>query len=183
MKKVLLIVFCLLFLCSCKQKINYTYDINSRNADMSSYDGLSATNHMFKKITVQELFNVIDNKSSGVFYLGRENCSCCQITTKYLNQVASDLNVTVYYIDVYDEQMPITDDYLKDKLTNYLYDIVAEIDGVKELQTPTIFSIVNGKTYDSLICLSDWDWDPNPTKKQEKKLIDKYIRILTPFAE
>ena len=64
MKKVFLVLLTFVLLCSCSKKTNYTYDINSRNVDMSSYEGLSATNHMFKAITVQELFNVIDNKSS-----------------------------------------------------------------------------------------------------------------------
>lgn len=182
MKKVFLVLLTFVLLCSCSKKINYTYDINSRNVDMSSYEGLSATNHMFKAITVQELFNVIDNKSSGVFYLGRTNCSCCQITVKYLNEVALVYNVPVYYIDVYDEQMPINDE-LKDKLTIYLYDIVAEIDGEKQLQTPTIFSVINGEITNSLICLSNWDWNPTPTKKQEEKLLKKYKEIITPFAE
>lgn len=182
MKKIILFVLSILLLCSCSTRIKYTYNIDSRKVDMSSYDGLSATNHMFKAITVQELFNVIDNKSSGVFYLGRTNCSCCQITVKYLNEVATQYNVPIYYIDVYDEQMPINDE-LKDKLTEYLYDIVAEIDGEKQLQTPTIFSVINGEIDNSLICLSDWEWDAVPTKKQENKLIKKYKKIITPFAE
>ena len=74
-KKVFIILLVLLTCASCK-KVDYTYDISYIDVDMSEYEGMNSTQHMFRAVTVQELFNCIDNKSSGVFYLGRTNCGC-----------------------------------------------------------------------------------------------------------
>lgn len=188
MKKLLCLLFICLLLVGCGDKqdineVNYTYDVNSRAVDMSGYDGLHSTGHQFVGITVDELFNVIDNKSSGAFYLGRTNCACCQTCIKYLNEVAANLNVTIYYLDAYDPIKPITDEEVIDKLTEYLYPILAEVDGERTLQTPTIFSVVNGEFKSSLICLGNWTFDDPPTNSQVKKLENKYTEILKPFCK
>lgn len=187
MKKLFSLFFVCLLLCSCSEKnddyINYTYEVNTHMVDMSGYDGLHSTGHMFVGVTVDELFNVIDSKSSGVFYLGRTNCGCCQRCVKYLNEVATNLNVTVYYLDAYDPIHPITDDETIAKLTEYLYNILAEVDGERNLQTPTVFSVINGELKNSLICLSNWTFDDPPTDSQIKKLENKYTEILKPFSK
>lgn len=186
MKKIFCLFLVLLICCSCTEnesKVNYTYDIVTKAVDMSGYEGVNSTIHMFKGVTVDQLYNTIDNDSSAVFYLGRTNCECCQTCIKYLNEVATDLGVTVYYIDVYDKEMPIETDEEIQKLTDYLLPILAEVDGEKELQTPTVFSVINGELKNSLICLSNWTWDYPPKDSQVKKLKNKYIEILKPFAE
>lgn len=186
MKKFISLLLSLFILigCSSKSEVNYTYDIQSRPVDMSGYDGVNSTDHMFRAITVQELFNCIDNKSSGIFYLGRTNCGCCQTTTMYLNQAAKETGVTVYYIDVYDEQMPITNKEIADKLKIYMFNILyINEDGKRELQTPTIFNVVNGEIKDSIICLGNFAWDDEPTKSQKNQLINKYKEIFKPFIK
>ena len=63
MKKILLALLILLTCVGCNKKnddINYTYDIISKDVDMSGYEGVSSTQHMFKGITVDQLFNCID---------------------------------------------------------------------------------------------------------------------------
>lgn len=195
MKKILCILLMLLMVTSCSKNtdnnINYSYDIESYPVDMSEYDGVNSTNHMFRRITVDQLFNCVDNKSSAVFYLGRTNCGCCQTTLKYLNEVALDLNVTVYYIDVYDKDMPLvgSEEDCPDCVvrTNRLKEILDSIlyiddEGKKQLQTPTIFSIINGELSDSIVCLADYAWDEPPTDKQIDRLRNKYSQILKPFS-
>lgn len=186
MKKFVLLLLVLIFITGCSRKdtVNYTYDIVSKDVDMSSYDGVNSTDHMFKGVTVQELFNCIDNKSSAVFYLGRTNCACCQTCLQYLDRTSKEMGVTIYYLDVYDADMPLTDKDLCDKLKTYIYNIL-EVDesGEKVLQTPTVFSVVNGELVDSIVCLSNYKWDNPPTESQENKLINKYKEILKPFVK
>lgn len=185
-KKVITLLLILITLigCSNKTEVNYTYDIQSKPVDMSSYDRVNSTDHMFKAITVQELFNCIDNKSSAVFYLGRTNCGCCQTTVMYLDEAAKQANVTIYYMDVYNEQMPITDKEIADKLKLYMFDILyINEDGKRELQTPTVFNVVNGEIKDSLICLGNLAWDDEPTEAQKNQLINKYREIFKPFSK
>ena len=183
MKKllILLIVF-VLFGCSNADKVEYTYEIQSEKVDMSAYKGVNSTNHQFRLITPSELFNCIDNKSSGVFYLGRDNCGCCQKICRYLNETASELGVTIYYIDVFNEKEPLTIKANQDKLYEYMNEILGIDDsGEKVLLTPHVFSVVNGKFYDSLICYDGLELDTNPSDQQIKLLKDKYRNIMKPF--
>lgn len=174
MKKVLGILFVILICCGCSQKVNYTYDIQYRDVDMSAYKGVSSTDHNFKEINVSELYNCIDNESSGLFYLGRSNCGCCQKCVKYINEAAKSLNVIVYYLDVYNEEMPINTDEEIAKITEYLKDAIDPTDNEEmQLQTPTVFSIINGKVYDFNVCTYGYS---------EDKMTKRYKEIFKPFA-
>jgi hypothetical protein len=184
MKKILILL--LLILCACSEKLpqpDYPYQIESYKVDMSNYRGVSSTEHNFRLIRVSELFKCIDNRSSGIFYLGRENCHCCQQVLRYLNEAAQELGVTVYYINAYDEVEPLTEEETYDKLYDYLYEILGENDeGEKVLLTPHVFSIVNGEFYASQICYDGMEFDEEPTKGQIRKLENIYKRIMKPFA-
>ena len=184
MKKMLLIILMLL-LCSCAKQngVNYTYDIQSDRVDMSAYSGVSSTNHNFKLIVPSELYKCIENKSSGIFYLGRNNCGCCQKVCKYINEVAKELNVTVYYIDVFNEDEPLTVKANQDRLYEYMLDILGvDENGEKVLLTPQVFSVVNGEFYDSLICYDGIEMDSVPTSQQIEVLKNKYRNIMKPFS-
>ena len=188
MKKIFIVLSVLLALCSCakkieEQQIKYTYDIVSKRVDMSGYEGVSSTKHNFRLTTPSELFNVIDNKSSGVFFLGTTNCGCCQRVCRYLNEVAQELGVTVYYIDVYNEEESLRDADVQDKVKEYLYPILGEENGEKTILTPQVFSIINGELSGSQICFDDYVLDPTPTDEQIEKFKGSYRAILKPFAE
>ena len=184
MKKILILMMFLL--CACSKELpqpEYPYEIVSYKVDMSNYQGVSSTEHNFRLIRVSELFSCIDNGSSGIFYLGRENCHCCQQVVRYLNETAQELGVTVYYINAYDEVEPLSEKENYDKLYEYLYDILGENDdGEKVLLTPHVFSIINGEFYASQICYDGMDFDDEPTKGQIRKLENIYKGIMMPFA-
>ena len=188
MKK-LLIVFLLIMMCGCKSEekvtINYTYDIQYEKVDMSAYKGVNSTDHRFKSITVSELFNCVDNESSGVFLLGRSNCNCCQRVTRYINEVALKLGVDIYYIDAYNDKENLANsEYLQDKLKTYMYDILGtDENDEKVLLTPHLFQVINGKMGDSQICYDDLELDSSPTLAQIEKLEKVYERILKPFVK
>ena len=188
MRKIL-ILLSILLLVSCSNnsdsnKVEYPYQIVSEDVDMSSYEGVSSTNHNFRSIVVDELFNTIDNKSSGIFYLGRSNCGCCQRVTRYMSQAASQAGVTIYYIDVYNEKQPLTEKPIQDKLLKYMYEIAnTDENNEKVLLTPHVFSVVNGQFYGSQICYDNLELDPNPSDKQVKELIDTYLKIFEPFTK
>ncbi|MBQ6334879.1 MAG: hypothetical protein IJI46_07430 [Erysipelotrichaceae bacterium] len=190
MRKIIACLFILLLLVSCGRKQEeeetlkpeYTYEIVSTRIDMSAYEGVSSTDHNFRLISVKELFNVIDNKSSGIFYFGRENCNCCQRVCKYLDEVAKELNQTVYYIDAYNQQDGLIEDkQLQEKLSSYLEPIMGfGEDGEKTLLTPHVFSVVNGEFYASQICFDDYSLD---SETQIEKFKDSYRNIMKPFVE
>lgn len=183
-KKIICIILCLFVLCSCAktETPEYTYEIKSTAVDMSAYTGVTSTNHNFREITLNELLNVIDNKSSGVFFIGFSLCNCCQRVTRYLNEVAQELNVTVYYIDAYNEETPLTEKKNQEILYEYLGDIISlDENGQKILLTPHVFSIINGKPIGSQICFDNFDIDAS--EDQLNKFKDAYRKILKPFAK
>ena len=186
MKKILIMIFVLLMFTSCggnnEGDVKYTYDIQAERVDMSGYKGVSSTNHNFMSTTVSEMCKAIDAKSSAIFYLGRDNCGCCQTVCRYIDEVARELDVTVYYLDVYNEKEPLTDSINQDKLYEYLDEILAEENGEKVLLTPQVFSIVNGKFHGSQICYDGIDFSNDPTDKQIETLKNIYRSIMEPFA-
>lgn len=193
MKKVIVILLSLLLLCSCNEEdipeINYPYQINYEECDMSGYEGITSTGHIFRKIHCQELFNCIDQKSSGVFLYGTNYCGCCQLILRYLNQAAQDLNVNIYYIDIYEEFVKDEDGYClnEDLMRLYMSDILSTVDGKKEIETPTLVSIINGEIFDNQICVNNTNWvdssDENVYTKNVEKLLARYKEVLRPFAE
>ena len=185
MKK-LLIVLMLVLLYSCSNnpgKPRYTYDIQSETVDMSAYEGVLSTKHNFRSIVADEFFNAYDNKSSGIFYLGRSNCNCCQTITKYLSEVASEMGVTVYYMDAYNQKQPITEKETFNKMLEYMNPILNEEDGEKVLLTPHVFTLINGKYVGSQICHDNLDFDNNPTEQQINTLKDIYRAMFEPFVD
>ena len=65
MKKLLILLGCILLLCGCMKKeervvLDYQNDFITYKADMSGYEGLTSSNHRFLGITVSELKKAID---------------------------------------------------------------------------------------------------------------------------
>jgi len=188
MKRCFILLCVMLILSSCgkknePEKISYNYEIVSKSVDMSGYEGVNSVKHNFRLIIPDELFRCIDNKSSGVFYLGRTNCGCCQRVCRYLNEVAQELGVTVYYIDVYNEDESLMDKEVQDRMYEYLDPILKEEEGEKNILTPQVFSVINGKFAGSQICFDNYVLDPTPTQKQIEVFKNAYRDILRPFSE
>lgn len=186
MKRILSVLLILLMICGCSNKsdINYSYDINSSSVDMSAYPGVISTQHNFKLIKAIELYNVLDNKSSGLFYLGTSSCNCCQKVTKYVNEVARELGVTIYYIDVYNPEDDLSQPDNLELLMKYLDPILGKNEsGEKVVYTPHLISIINGEFKTSQICYDDLGISDLTDEKNVEKLKDVYRKIMEPFKE
>lgn len=185
MKKLLIAMLAALWLCSCSSSVKpqYPYDIVAKDVDMSGYGGVSSTKHNFKLVTVTQLFNVIDERSSGIFYLGRTNCGCCQQVTRYVQKAAEESGVTVYYIDVYNEEDSLMVPETLDKLKVYMEPILNEEEGEKVVLTPQLFAVIDGQFAGSQICYDGIRFDAVPTEAQIDRLVSVYKDIMKPFRE
>ena len=188
MKKSLIILLMLLFLCSCKKEKEievpeYTFEIQSERIDMSGYDGVTSTKHNFRLVKLSEVFRTFDENSSGVFFLGRTNCGCCQEVAKILNEAAMEYGVTVYYIDPYDEEFDLVSDLeMRQKTMEYLYDVLDENEeGEKDLMTPHFFTVINGHFGDSQVCYDHMKVDNSDPEGKAAKLKERYLEMLKPF--
>lgn len=188
MKKILSVLMCLLFLVGCSEKevakpdFNSDFTIETYKVDMSGYENLKSSGHMFLGTTVSELKRTIDEKGYGAFILSRTSCSHCQIAMQYLNQAAEELGVYVYYIDAESETYPI----LNTENFNILYDVLYDVlekgdDGEKEMQTPHLFTIIDGEIVGSQIGTT---WNGSSYSESDtNKLVETYKSLLTPFVD
>ena len=185
-KKILISLLTLLLICGCSSKendINFSYEVKTEKVDMSAYKGVTSSKHNFELTNFDELFKCIDEKSSGIFYYGYSECPCCQVCVSRINKAAMDLNVKVYYIDLFSTKYPV-DDKTLDKLKDYCGSILNKDDeGNKIVQTPTVFTVINGELKDSLICAGNMEFESDFTEAQETKIINKYRNMFTPFSE
>ena len=185
MRKLLSCLLITVILFGCNQKpipdFDSNFEIETYKCDMSHYDGLTSVNHNFVGTTVKELKKTIDEKGYGVFVLSRNTCAHCQVLMQYLNEVAEELNIKVYYIDAESNKYPIvdTDDY--DLLYELLYPILEkDDDGIKSLQTPHLFTIIDGEFVDSKVGVKVKGEAPS---EKEIEVVKKTCKdFLTPFA-
>lgn len=184
-KKIVSILFILLMLCSCntvKPDFNSGFSIETYKCDMSHYKGVNSVNHSFVGTTVKELNKTIIEKGYGAFVLSRESCEHCQMVMQLIDKAATDLGVTVYYIDGESDIYPIvnTPDY--DLLDSLLKPIEEPDDeGEIYLQTPHFFTVVDGKFQESILGF-DIKGD-EPTDKEKQNQMSKYKNALKIFVK
>lgn len=187
MKKIISLLLILLCLVGCSSEsypspdLSTNFELETYLADMSGYENLKSTGHMFKGTTVSELKRTVDEKGYGVFVLSRTTCSHCQLALQYLNAVAEELGVYVYYIDAESDTYPIlgTDNY------NVLYEILEPVlekddNGEKAIQTPDVFTIVDGEITANQIGTT-WTGS-NYDDKDVEELKAVYTKMLKPFS-
>ena len=182
MKKVFLLISVLLLLCACNKKdYSKLYDLKTYDCDMSCYENVDATDHNFVGTTVLELKRLIEEKGYGAFAFTSRYCNHCQMAMQYLDQVSKELDVKIFYIDATSDVYPIqgTDNY--DILFDILFDTLNEGEEGEEIQTPEVFSVIDGEIKDYKVGTT---WSGMEYNDDDvAKLKDIYREILTPFTK
>lgn len=182
MKKIICLLLILISLIACTPKpdTSIEFKIETYECDMSGYEGLDATKHMFIGTTVKELQRTMNEKGYGVFVLSRTGCSHCQMVMQYLNEVAEELDIKIYYIDGQSDEYPIvgTEDF--QILYDLLYTTLPVGKDGKEIQTPELFTIVDGLITSYKVGTT---WRGNEYDNDDiNELKALYRKMLTPFA-
>lgn len=189
MRKIKILALLLIVLlggCQKKEKAvpEFPYEVHSEKIDMSGYSGLSSTQHNFRLVSIEELYRTIDEKSSGVFYLATTSCGCCQNITRYLSEVASELGVTVYYIDAFDPENDLSTREANERLVSYIEPIMGLDDnGNKVVLTPHLIVVTNGELSGSQICYDGLGISDISLDRNIRKLEDVYRSLLEPFVK
>ena len=181
MKKIFLILtMALILVTSGCQKEEVTKikqsELESYVVDMSGYKNMSSVNHNFKGVTPETLLKAIDNKESGIFYMGYDGCHVCQNVVSLIDEAAKNLNLSVYYIDCYNELAPLED---------YIYEVVDKLkpilnkdsSGEYGIFTPHVFVMIDGEFKESYIGLDDYDG----SDKSKQKEIEHYQEMMKYF--
>ena len=185
MKKVITLILLLLIMsgsCVLRPDFNMEFTLDTYKADMSLYDGITSVGHNFKGTTVKELERTINEKGYGAFVLSRSGCDHCQFVMKYINEVAQELNVYIYYLDAESKVYPIVENEDYDLLDSILKPIEEELDGEICLQTPHFFTIIRGQFVDSFVGAGvDDTYSPSDTEIENLK--NKFRNALKVFSK
>lgn len=94
MRKKLLAVMmlCMLIVSGCSSNTH-------TSADMSAYEGFKEKDNQYIQVTMQEAADKIKNKESGIFYFGYPGCPWCIEAVPVMNEVAKELDKTIYYVN------------------------------------------------------------------------------------
>lgn len=111
MKKWISVVLASLFLVACsngsyqepkvdqKMDIPYKLELKSSKADMSGYKYLRGKVADFKEVSASEALRLMDEKGTGVLYLGYDTCPFCVRAVPELNEAMKRSGVSVYYVN------------------------------------------------------------------------------------
>lgn len=183
MKKIIIILITFLILTSCSNRpdTSIPFELWTYDCDMSGYEGLNKNNHMFLGTTVKEFERTINEKGYGAFVLSRTGCNHCQMIMRYLNDVCEELDINIYYIDAMSDEYPIlnTDNY--QVLYDLLYTTLNTGSNGKEIQTPEVFTVVNGIITSYKVGTTWKGSDYNENDINELKAL--YRKMLTPFKK
>lgn len=182
MKKILLAL--LLLICACsrgyeridfKQKLVVDQRLNTFKVDMNAYKNMKSFDHQFLGITPNDLLEIKEEKITGLFLIGYSGCHVCQDAIQYLNEVAKENDIIVYYLDPYNKQYPLNEKYEE------VYSFLKPVIEGEYLSTPLVFALKDGEFQDHHLGLvKNWNYQENQIKdiKELKNIYQKLINKL-----
>ena len=139
--------------------------------------------NVFVYRNAEQIIKILEN-GTGIVYLGFPECPWCQRYTKYLNEVAKDMEIEkIYYYNIREDRQNNTEDYLKmvSLLEKHLqYDQ----EGNKRIYAPSIIALKKGE----IVGFDDetaWDTkgfskpDEYWTKEEVKDLKEKLEKMIS----
>ena len=199
MKKILTCLLAVVLLAGCFNKtdskkntssdaltITNKVSLTSTKADMKGYKWIRNDVADFQLITLKESLRMFEEGGTGILYYGYDECAWCNRAVPELNEVAKELNLTIYYVDA--SAKVEKDDYKK--LLEYI-DPVLKVNssGEKGFYVPAVIGVKNGKLVDYHVSLLDDfelskdDPDKQLSDAQKQELQDIYRKIAKEVAD
>ncbi len=114
MKKILLVLICLLLITGCKKDNKYAIEFKNEYESMNGvvnkngkeYRTISIDeNNPYIKITPDKIVEMINNKETFFLYVGDKLCPWCRSVLEKSIEVAKDQNIDkIYYIEIWDDE-------------------------------------------------------------------------------
>ena len=199
MKKILTCLLAVVLLAGCFNKteskkntssdtltITNKVSLTSTKADMKGYKWIRNDVADFQLIKLKESLRMFEEGGTGILYYGYDECAWCNRAVPELNEVAKELNLTIYYVDA--SAKVEKEDYKK--LLEYI-DPVLKVNssGEKGFYVPAVIGVKNGKLVDYHVSLLDSfelsKDDPNKqlSDAQKQELQDIYRKIAKEVAD
>ncbi len=164
MKKIVLVFVALMTLVSCGKSqttdtevnetitITNSVELNTTDADMSNYKWLYDSEPAFVEMTLEESVRIFKEGGGGILYYGYAGCPWCERAVPILNDVAKELGITVYYINVHAQ----TTMEAYNELLTYITPILeTDSNGEPEFKVPEVIAVKNGEITDHHLALVD----------------------------
>ncbi|MGM9940782.1 MAG: hypothetical protein ACI32N_02180 [Bulleidia sp.] len=179
MKRIMAMVMTAALLAGCASG-NGSSTSEKVKSDLSGYETMKDTEHVFYDMTVQEMVQKMDAGETFTVYFGFETCAWCLEAVPILNACAMDENQEIGYINTrlnpeWTSNLDIDDyDLVVEKLGDHLeYDN----DGIRHLYTPHVFFIKDGKVvYDHEGTIEGHNAKETELSEDEKKEVYKMYR-------
>lgn len=199
MKKILTCLLAVVLLAGCFNKtdskkntssdtltITNKVSLTSTKVDMKGYKWIRNDVADFQLISLKESLRMFEEGGTGILYYGYDECAWCNRAVPELNEVAKELNLTIYYVDA--SAKVEKDDYKK--LLEYI-DPVLKVNsaGEKGFYVPAVIGVKNGKLAEYHVSLLDSfelsKDDPNKqlSDAQKQELQDIYRNIAKSVAD
>lgn len=199
MKKILTCLLAVVLLAGCFNKtdskkntssdaltITNKVSLTSTKADMKGYKWIRNDVADFQLISLKESLRMFEEGGTGILYYGYDECAWCNRAVPELNEVAKELNLTIYYVDA--SAKVEKDDYKK--LLEYI-DPVLKVNsaGEKGFYVPAVIGVKNGKLAEYHVSLLDSfelskdDPSKQLSDAQKQELQDIYRNIAKSVAD
>lgn len=194
MKKIVLVLFAALLLVGCGDKKVEAYDLPDGDmvtidlidvaVDMSGYQGFTDKDHNYRRVSIKEVFRLVEEGATGVVYFGYTSCPYCQRVVPVLNEVAKEYNHTVYYVDVYNEVDKVTDVDVEKYFELFDGFLETDSDGNPQFLVPQVFFIYNGKVIagNTGVVDSFSTSQTDLTKDQKEELTNIFAKMFASIA-
>lgn len=112
-------------------------------ADMSGYEGFTENKHVFVPLPMKDFLTKLDDKETGIFYIGYATCPWCIEAVPIMNEVAKEQEQKIYYID---KKASTSDDETIQIVEQRLSDILDQNEeGEPHLYVPEVIIVKAGK--------------------------------------
>lgn len=129
----------------------------------SAYQSL-LNSHNIQKITYQDFFEDVDDKESGVYFLGYEGCPWCEDALPIAIDIAKEKDVKLHYMNTKGLK---NDTQNSNQMKEILTECCDPNDG--KLYYPLLVSLKDGKVSQYYIGTSE-GYDPNEREMNEKEI-------------
>ncbi len=174
-----------LFIVGCAAPPEEEYVLHSEGTDMSAYKYLNDENPAFIQIKFDEVFRMFDEQLDGIVLLSYPACPYCNLAVPILNETAKEMNLKVYYLDIYgDDFMELNTAQrlaIVNRLKTYIEPALTQVPGKdkKDLYVPLVIAVTAGESVDYHISLTDdFNLKDGLNDQQKKELKKIYRRIL-----
>ena len=170
MKKLLLIFIAAVMLAGCQKKV-IAYDQPQGNVSDVSYFDI-ADEH-FYDITFDEVLSLIEEKKTFITVIGHEGCKWCEELFPILDEICSEKEMNVYYLDTLsDDNTAQYDAGSYDKLAELCADFTTRDEGEVVIWAPSIIYVQLGKV------INVHEGTVNTHNANERKMTEREITRL-----